>query len=279
MILDGAKLAASKRTELAAKVTGLSFQPGLGIIVATDNPATAAYIARKQAGAEEVGFLTKVTQLSPTATAEEIAAACQEFNADPQITGYIVQLPLPPGIDKLGILAAVDPSKDADGLSPLNLGYLAAGAPRIVPATPRGVLTLLESNDIVLRGRTVAILGKGFLVGAPLSVLLAQRGATVTTCDSKTRNTAFHTLASDIIITAVGVAGLLTADMVTEGAVVVDVGMVKTENGLRGDVDFEPVAAKASAITPVPGGVGPMTVVSLLENVYDLAVIAEQAGA
>lgn len=271
-LLDGSKTATERRKRLAERI-----EPGLhlGIIVATDDGATLSYIEAKRSAAAEIGMQSSVTDLGPEASRQTILEACRAYNADPALSGYIVQLPLPAGIDRLDILAAVAPAKDADGLTPTNLGYLAAGHPRIVPATPKGVISLLDTYGVPTRGRHAVIIGKGLLTGLPLSMMLAQRGATVTVCDSDTPDISVHTRQADILVTATGVAGLITADMVRPGSTVIDIGTSVRDGRIVGDVRFGEAKKVAGAITPVPGGVGPMTVVSLLENVHELSKLAQ----
>lgn len=276
MKLDGVKLAATRRATLADKVDRLGQTLTLGIIVATDDPATQSYIAAKRKAAEAVGYGVEVRDLGAAASEQAIIAACQRFNDDSAVTGYIVQLPLPPDVDQTAVLSSVAPGKDADGLSPQNLGLLASGHPRVVPATPKGVLSLLEAHGVELVGRHVVVIGRGLLTGAPLSVLLGQRGATVTTCTRQTTGLATHTRSAEVIIAAAGVPGLVTEKIVSPHTVIVDIGTTMTPDGLAGDVDYEPVSAKVKAVSPVPGGVGPMTVVSLLENIYELALLREK---
>lgn len=267
-IIDGTKVAAEHMKRLAERTE----QPlGLGIIVATDNPATEKYVGRKQEAAEKLGWRCDITRLAADATEADVIAAAEAFNADQDVDGYIVQLPLPDGVAQERVFAAVEPTKDADGLSPQNLEHLYAGEPAVVPATPRGILTLLEEYQIPVEGRNVTVVGQGKLTGEPLSALLEQRGAHVTRADKSTADLATATRTADVLVVATGNIDLITADMVKKGAAIIDVGINKLEAGVVGDVDFDGVKGKVSAITPVPGGVGPMTVVSLLENVYDLA--------
>jgi len=268
MLLDGSKQATKQREALAGLLT--PGELGLGIIVATDNAATHTYITAKRKAAESVGIRVIIQDLGGQATKTAIVAACQSFNQDDSVTGYIVQLPLPAGVSQQTVFATVDPAKDADGLTPTNLGYLFTRQERIIPATPRGILSLLAGYEIPVAGKNITVVGKGLLTGLPLATLLSHRGATVTSCDRLTPNLAEHTRRADIIITAAGAPGLITADMVSTQAVVVDVGTTKTGGELKGDVEFVEVSAKVAAISPVPGGVGPMTVVSLLENVHEL---------
>lgn len=268
MILDGTKVAADRRAALENRVTdGLT----LGIIVATNDSATASYIRAKEKAAAELGIAVRVSTLSTTAAQDAVLAACHDFNNDPAITAYIVQLPLPENVDRLEVFASVEPEKDADGLTPRNLGALYTSRERILPATPKGIVSLLEAYDLPIKGQHAVIVGKGLLTGLPISTMLAHRGATVTTCDKYTPHLAAHTSQADILITATGHPGLITGDMVKDGVVVIDVGTTKQGGELVGDVDFTSVEPRAGAITPVPGGVGPMTVASLLENVIEIA--------
>ncbi len=270
VILDGTA-AAERRLRRLARRAGTGPGPGLGIIVATDNRATYTYIEQKRRRAEAVGCRVVIDDLGPRATERELLEACARMNRSRRVTGYIVQLPLPRGIDPIRIFAAVDPAKDADGLSPENLGRLYTARPGILPATPKGILELLRDYRIDPKGMHATVVGKGLLTGLPLATLLSHRGATVTSCDKLTKDLSAHTRTADLVITAAGKPGLITARMVRKGAVVVDVGATRVKTRLSGDVDFGGVSKKARAITPVPGGVGPMTVVSLLENVYVLA--------
>lgn len=266
-VLDGTAAAGKRLNRLARrKPGGLT----LGIILATDNPATQAYVRQKRRRAEQIGYTVVVDDLGPRATRRRLLEACGRMNRSKRITGYIVQLPLPKDVDPLEIFAAVDPSKDADGLTPENLGRLYTGRPGILPATPKGILELLDDYRVELRGIRATVVGKGLLTGLPLATLLSHRGATVTSCDRYTTGLARHTAGADLVVAAAGKPKLVTARMIKRGAVVIDVGATRLKTRLTGDVDFAGVAKKAGAVTPVPGGVGPMTVVSLLENVHQL---------
>lgn len=268
-IIDGKATAERRLAALAERIQDRELT--LGILVATDDPATAKYVAQKERQGKAVGITVEVRRLPADSSEGAVIAACQTLNAETGIDAYIVQLPLPDGVDPDHALAAVDPGKDADGLSPDNLERLYAGEPAVIPATPRGILTLLETYQVPLEGRTVTVVGQGRLTGKPLAALLETRGATVIRCDKSTTDLAAETRRGDVVVVAAGQPGLLTAEMVSPGATVIDVGVNKLKTETVGDVDYEGVAAKASAITPVPGGVGPMTVVSLLENVAELA--------
>lgn len=270
-ILDGTSVAARRRVALKRHVSALRKRLRLGIILATDNAATHSYVGAKHQAAEEVGVEVVVRNLGAKASTPALRRAVEAFNRDRKISGFIVQLPLPSGVDPQEIFKLVDPAKDADGLTPTNLGYLFTRREQIVPATPKGIVSLLDAYEIRPKGKKVAVVGKGLLTGLPIATMLAHAGATVTNCDKHTKKLAAETRSADIVIAAAGVPGLITAPMIKPGAIVVDVGSTKLRSRLHGDVDFDRVAKKARAITPVPGGVGPMTVVSLLENLYQLA--------
>lgn len=266
-LIDGRRLAERRRKALRKRV-----HPGtrLGIITATDNPATSVYVRQKQRAAAAVGIDVEVADLGPRASRKRLLDTCRSFNRSKRISAYIVQLPLPRSVDVREVIDAIDPAKDADGLTAVNLGRMVAGSPGVIPATPKGVLSLLQAHRVPLRGTEITIIGKGRLTGAPLAALLSARGATVTTCDVHTKDLAAAARRADVLVVAAGAPGLVTAPMVKRGAVVIDIGITRVGDDLLGDVDFEAVAKKAGAITPVPGGVGPMTVVSLLENVVAL---------
>ncbi len=266
-LLDGAAIAAQHRDQLAAR----GLQLGLTIIVVGNDPATAAYVGRKRSMVEQLGWQLSVLNLPSTATTNEVVASVTAANRDRSTHAVVIQLPLPESVDRATVLTALDPAKDADGLHPINLGRLATGDPTVIPATARGVESLLEAAKQPITGQVITVIGKGLLAGWPITTRVAQRGATVISCDQHTKNLAEHTRAAEIVISAAGHPGLVTADMVRAGSVVIDVGLSRQQGKLMGDVMQAEVAKRASLITPVPGGVGPMTVVSLLENVADLA--------
>lgn len=274
-IIDGTTVAARRLDQLRDRTKR---RLTLGIITATDDPATRTYVGRKREAAERLGWRCRIVELPPTASQPEVLEAVSAFNDDPAVDAYIVQLPLPDSVDHTAVFSAVDPAKDADGLSAKNLEALYAGQPALVPATPRGILELLEAYDISVSGRKATVVGQGMLTGRPLAALLEQRGAEVTRADQSTGDLGAATRTADILVVATGNIDLITADMVKEGAVVIDVGINQLQVGITGDVDFDSVKRKASAITPVPGGVGPMTVVSLLENVSDIAKNSRSGG-
>lgn len=268
LVIDGIAVRDRRAAELARKSKKSLC---LGIIVATDDAATTRYVSEKEKLAERVGWQTRVTRLPADAAENELLDACTAYNKDSTIDGYIVQLPLPTGVAERAVFATVDPTKDADGLNPENLRRLYAGTPTVIPATPRGILTLLTEYDILIGGRAVTVVGQGKLTGKPLAALLEQRGAVVMRVDKSTGDPGAATRSADIVVAAAGQPGLITGDMVKEGVVVIDVGVNKLATQLVGDVDYAAVSRKAAAITPVPGGVGPMTVISLLENLFDLS--------
>ena len=274
-ILDGKATAAAIRSELTGRVAALAAagrQPGLGTLLVGDDPGSRWYVAAKHKDCAEVGIASIQRELPATATREDVLAVVDELNADPACTGYIVQLPLPKGLDSGAALERMDPDKDADGLHPTNLGRLVLQEPGPLPCTPRGVVELLRRYDVPLNGAKVTVLGRGVTVGRPLGLLLTLRSvnATATLCHTGTKDVAAELRAADVIVAAAGVPGLVTADMVKPGAAVLDVGITRGENGLVGDVAPE-VAEVASYLAPVPGGVGPMTRGMLLTNVVERA--------
>jgi len=278
-ILDGKATAAEIRQDLTRRVADLAARgmtPGLGTVLVGDDPGSRAYVRGKHRDSAQVGIASIERELPATATQAEVEAVVGELNADPGCTGYIVQLPLPPGLDAQRVLHLMDPAKDADGLHPLNLGKLVLGEPGPVPGTPEGIIALLRRYDIPLDGAEVTIIGRSVIVGRTLGLLLNRRSenATVTLCHTGTKDLAAHTSRADIVVVAAGRPGLLTADMVRPGAVVVDVGITRTDAGLVGDVD-PGVAEVAGWLAPVPGGVGPMTRAMLLAKVV---AFAEQAA-
>jgi methylenetetrahydrofolate dehydrogenase (NADP+) / methenyltetrahydrofolate cyclohydrolase len=274
-ILDGKATAAAIRADLARRVSGLAEQgvrPGLGTVLVGDDPGSRAYVNGKHRDCAEVGIASIRRDLPADATQGEVEAVVDELNADPACTGYIIQLPLPAGLDPQPLLERMDPAKDADGLHPVNLGRLVLGEPGPVPGTPEGILELLRRYDIPVAGADVTVIGRGITVGRALGLLLTRRSenATVTQCHTGTRDLAAHTRNADIVVVAAGRPGLLTAGMIKPGAVVVDVGITRTDAGLVGDV-APGVAEVAGWLAPVPGGVGPMTRAMLLAKVVTAA--------
>jgi methylenetetrahydrofolate dehydrogenase (NADP+) / methenyltetrahydrofolate cyclohydrolase len=274
-ILDGKATAATIRAELATRVAKLAeagITPGLGTVLVGDDPGSQSYVAGKHRDCAQVGILSIRYDLPATASQQQVEDVIAELNADPACTGYIVQLPLPAGLDAQRVLSLIDPDKDADGLQPVNLGKLVLGEPAPLPCTPKGIVELLRRYDVPIAGADVTVIGRGITVGRSLGLLLTRRSenATVTQCHTGTRNLAAHTRNADIVVVAAGRPGLLTADMVKPGATVLDVGITRTEAGLVGDVAAE-VAEVAGYLAPMPGGVGPMTRAMLLANVVEAA--------
>jgi len=277
-VLDGKAAAAEIRAGLAHRVAALAERgivPGLGTVLVGDDPGSRAYVNGKHRDCAQVGIASIRRDLPAEATQSQVEAVVDELNADPACTGFIVQLPLPAGLDQHSVLRRLDPAKDADGLHPVNLGKLVLGEPGPLPCTPRGIVELLRRYGLALAGADVVVIGRGITVGRALGLVLTRRteNATVTLCHTGTRDLAAHTRTADIVVVAAGRPGLLTADMVQPGAAVVDVGITRTDAGLVGDVAPE-VAAVAGWLAPVPGGVGPMTRAMLLANVVELSVLA-----
>lgn len=272
-ILDGKAVAATIKAELTSRVTALKAQgitPGLGTVLVGDDPGSHSYVGGKHRDCQEVGINSIRIDLPNNATEKDVLAAIADLNTSKECTGYIVQLPLPKGINTQKVLEAIDPSKDADGLHPLNLGRLVAGYDAPLPCTPRGIVALLDHYKISTQGAEVTVIGRGLTVGRPLGLLLTrkQENATVTLTHTGTKDLTVHTRNADIVVAAIGQAHFLKAEMIKEGAVVIDVGISRTPDGLQGDV-CPGVFEKASYVAPMPGGVGPMTRAMLLTNVVD----------
>jgi methylenetetrahydrofolate dehydrogenase (NADP+) / methenyltetrahydrofolate cyclohydrolase len=275
VVLDGKATAAAIKEDLTRRVAALAragIVPGLGTILVGDDPGSHAYVAGKHRDSAQVGITSIRRDLPAGATQRQVEAVIDELNADPACTGYIVQLPLPPGIDGNRVLLRMDPAKDADGLHPVSLGRLVLGEPGPLPATPRGIVELLRRYDVPIAGADVTVIPRPITVGRTLGLLLTRRSenATVTLTHTGTKDLAGHTRRADIVVAAAGRPGLLTADMVKPGAAVLDVGITRTDTGLVGDVAPE-VAEVAGYLAPMPGGVGPMTRAMLLANVVDAA--------
>ena len=275
VILDGRATAAAIKEDLTRRVAALARAgtvPGLGTILVGDDPGSRAYVAGKHRDSVQVGIASIRRDLPANATQKQVEAVVDELNADPACTGYIVQLPLPPGLDAHRVLNRMDPAKDADGLHPVSLGRLVLNEPGPLPCTPRGIVELLRRYDVPIAGADVTVIGRGITVGRTLGLLLTRRSenATVTLTHTGTKDLAGHTRRADIVVVAAGRPGLLTADMVKPGAAVLDVGSTRTDAGLVGDVAPE-VAEVAGYLAPMPGGVGPMTRAMLLANVVDAA--------
>jgi methylenetetrahydrofolate dehydrogenase (NADP+) / methenyltetrahydrofolate cyclohydrolase len=262
--MDGKALAERIRAEVAAEVKELG-EIGLTTVLVGDDPASEIYIRRKQEAAREVGILSRDYRLAEDTAEEDLLELVAQLNADDAVDGILVQLPLPSQIEEQRVIDAVDPAKDVDGFHPVNAGKLFLGQDGLVAATPTGILALLDEYDVPLVGARAVVVGRSSIVGKPVALLLLARHATVTICHSRTTDLAAYTRDADVLVVAVGRASLISPDMVKEGATVIDVGLNRTEEGLRGDVD-PAVAERAGLMTPVPGGVGPMTIASLLRN-------------
>ncbi|WP_067823902.1 bifunctional methylenetetrahydrofolate dehydrogenase/methenyltetrahydrofolate cyclohydrolase [Actinomadura kijaniata] len=274
-ILDGKATAAEIRAQIAERVQALrtrGVRVGLGTVLVGDDPGSHAYVNMKHRDCAEVGIESIRRDLPENATQEDVERAVAELNADPACTGYIVQLPLPKGLDEMRVLERIDPAKDADGLHPVSLGRLVLMEEAPLPCTPKGIVALLRRFDVPLKGAEVTVIGRGVTVGRPLGLLLTRRSenATVTLCHTGTRDLAAHVRAADIVVAAAGVPGLITADMVKPGAAVLDVGVSRVDGRLAGDV-ADDVREVAGWVAPNPGGVGPMTRAMLLANVVEAA--------
>jgi len=284
-IIDGKQIAAEIREELKTEVTALKARgvtPGLGVILVGADPASQSYVSAKEKACGNIGIYSDDNRLPAETTQEELLALVDQMNRDPKINGILVQLPLPKHIDESAVLVAIDPDKDVDGFHPMNVGKMMVGAAAFLPCTPHGVVQMLKRSGVETSGAHVVVVGRSNIVGKPVANMLLQKkegaNATVTLCHTRTKDLGFHTRQADIIIAASGWPKTITADMVKEGAVVIDVGVNRVEDASRergyrlvGDVDFDAVKEKASMITPVPGGVGPMTITMLLYNTVESA--------
>lgn len=284
-IIDGKKIAADIRAELASQVQEMKKHgvvPGLGVILVGDDPASKSYVTAKEQACHDIGIFSDDNRLPASTTQEQLMALVRKMNADPRIHGILVQLPLPKHLNESEVLLAIDPDKDVDGFHPTNVGRMVIGEKAFLPCTPHGVVQMLARSGVAIEGAHVVIVGRSNIVGKPLANMLMAKGkhanATVTVCHTRTRDIAYFTRQADIVIAAAGRPNTVTADMIREGAVVIDVGVNRIEDATRkqgfrlvGDVDFEACKAKASMITPVPGGVGPMTITMLLYNTVESA--------
>ncbi len=269
-VLSGREPAAALLETAKAAVAAMKRKPSLAIVLVGNDPASEVYVRKKMEKAMATGVLAKLEKLPENATEEELLALVKKLNKDKNVDGFIVQAPIPKHMDYSKVVEAIDPRKDVDGWTPASMGRMFLGAPGFLPATPAGIIRLLEHYGVKLAGAEAVVVGRGNVVGKPLAFMLLQKDATVTICHSKTKNLAEHTKKADILIAAAGSAGLIKADMVKEGACVVDVGTNKVGEKTVGDVDFDDVIKKANC-TPVPGGVGPMTVAMLISNVIEAA--------
>ncbi|HEX9865834.1 MAG TPA: bifunctional methylenetetrahydrofolate dehydrogenase/methenyltetrahydrofolate cyclohydrolase FolD [Acidimicrobiia bacterium] len=272
-ILDGKRSAEKVKAEVSTAVSSLGYVPGLATVLVGDDPASHAYVRGKRRDAEEVGIVSMHHELPADVSQEELGELIGGLNEDDAVDGILVQLPLPGGLDSETVVTAIDPGKDVDGLHPHNLGLLVLDRPGLRPCTPSGIMRILDDHGVDVAGKTAVIIGRSFLVGRPLALMLASKGvdATVTLAHSRTAELAAVARRADLLVAAAGVPGLVTADFVSPGATVVDVGISRTDQGLVGDVDFEAVRDVAGWLTPVPGGVGPMTRAMLLVNTLSAA--------
>ena len=284
-IIDGKQVAADMRAELKDEVAKLKEQgivPGLGVILVGEDPASQSYVTAKERACENLGIYSDDNRLPVDTSQEDLMALVEKMNKDPKINGILVQLPLPKDLNEAEVLLAIDPAKDVDGFHPMNVGKMVVGEKAFLPCTPHGVIQLLIRSGVKLEGAEVAIVGRSNIVGKPLANMLIQKSATgnatVTVCHTRTKNLAEHTRRADIVIAAAGRPNTVTADMVKDGVVVIDVGVNRVEDATKkrgyrlvGDADFEAIKEKASFITPVPGGVGPMTITMLLYNTVESA--------
>ena len=273
MILDGKKIAEMRQKILKEEIGSSGLSPRLATVIVGSDPASQMYIRMKHRACEQVGIGSSGIELPEDATTRQVLEAVTHLNNDDDIHGILVQLPLPKYVDSERVIAAVRPDKDVDGFNPFNLGLLFSGRPRFVPCTPKGIMTLLAEYKIDLAGTRAVVIGRSIDVGRPMAALLTNADATVTVCHSKTKDLAYEVNQADILVSAVGKAHFITREMVKPGAVVIDVGINQLNGKLVGDVDFTAVKDIALAITPVPGGVGPMTIATLMENTYRAAIV------
>ena len=273
-ILDGKILSAKIKDEVAERVAALKRRgvtPGLAVILVGNDPASEIYVRNKGKGCEETGMFSRTIRMDEDTTQEALEAVIRELNEDPAIHGILVQLPLPGHLDEQAALAKILPEKDVDGFHLINAGHLMTGTEGVIPCTPKGALYMIRSAGIDLNGKEAVVIGRSNIVGKPMAMLLLRENCTVTMCHSKTRHLAEHTRRADILVAAVGKACFVTADMVKPGAVVIDVGINRIDGKVCGDVDYDAVSGIAGWITPVPGGVGKMTIAMLLANTVDAA--------
>ena len=275
-IIDGKAISAQIREEIAQKVSAYAERtgkrPGLAVIIVGENPASQVYVRNKKRACEQVGFNSWVYEMPESTTQTELNALIDKLNADTEVHGILVQLPLPRHLDEEEVILRIRPDKDVDAFHPYNVGRITIGDPKFLPCTPAGIMELLKRSNIEIAGKECVVIGRSNIVGKPMALLLLAENGTVTVCHSKTRDLKEACRRADILVVAIGKADFITADMVKEGAVVIDVGMNRNAEGkLTGDVDFETVSKVASYITPVPGGVGPMTITMLLQNTLTAA--------
>ena len=273
-ILSGKIMSESLRKEIAERVSALKERgvtPGLAVILVGNDPASEIYVRNKGNGCAEVGMYSRTINMPEETTQEQLEAAIEELNSDSAIHGILVQLPLPKHLDENAALAKILPEKDVDGFHLINAGHMLTGTPGVVACTPKGALYMIKSTGVDLNGKEAVVIGRSNIVGKPMAMLLLQQNCTVTICHSRTKNLAEHTRRADVLVAAVGKAGFVTADMVKPGAIVIDVGINRVDGKVKGDVDFDAVKEVAGYITPVPGGVGKMTITMLLMNTVEAA--------
>lgn len=278
-IIDGKVISANARASIAERAAAFEAEtgvkPGLAVVIVGSDPASQVYVRNKKKGCAEVGFYSEVHEMPEETTMDELLAKIEELKNNEKIHGILVQLPLPKHLDEKTVIDAIPPEKDVDAFHPVNTGKIMIGDYSFLPCTPAGVMKMLEYENISVEGKECVVVGRSNIVGKPMAMLLLHANGTVTVCHSRTKNLADVTRRADILVVAIGKANFITADMVKEGAVVIDVGMNRNAEGkLTGDVDFAAVSEKASAITPVPGGVGVMTITMLLENTLTAAELA-----
>lgn len=271
-IIDGKAISARIRSEIAEEVSSMPVKPGLAVVIVGDDPASKVYVRNKHKACQEVGIYSEVHELPETTTQAELDELIDRLNADGRIDGILCQLPLPKHLSSDEVIARIDPAKDVDAFSAANVGHIMLGDPVFLPCTPAGVMELIRRSGIEVKGKNCVVVGRSNIVGKPMAMMLLKADGTVTICHSRTQDLASITSRADILVVAIKKPRYFKADMVKEGAVVIDVGMNRDENGkLCGDVDFDDIAPKAGYITPVPGGVGPMTITMLLKNTVTAA--------
>lgn len=280
-IIDGNAIAAEIRSGLTAevaKLTAAGFQPGLAVVVVGEDPASALYVKNKEKDCAEIGIRSIKVALPADTTQEALVAEVERLNNDPEVDGIIVQLPIPKHIDEAAVIFAISPEKDADGFHPVSIGKMVLGEETFLPCTPHGVMVMLEHEGVDLTGKEAVVVGRSNIVGKPVSLLLLQKHATVTMCHTRTKDLAGHVANADVVVVAAGRPEVIKGDWIKEGAVVVDVGMNRVDGKWLGDVEFPVASQRASAITPVPGGVGPMTRAMLMENTVKAAQVRAGRG-
>jgi methylenetetrahydrofolate dehydrogenase (NADP+) / methenyltetrahydrofolate cyclohydrolase len=276
-IIDGKAVSKARRERIATRVAELrarGVEPGLAVVIVGEDPASQVYVRNKHKGCEETGVTSFSYELPADTTQEELLAVVEELNNDERVNGVLVQLPLPDHIDEEAVLLAIDPDKDVDGFHPMSVGRMMIGKDTFLPCTPHGCMVLLEESGIDLTGKEAVVVGRSNIVGKPIAMLLLEKNATVTVCHSRTKNLPEVVRRADVVVVGVGRPEMVKGDWIKPGAVVIDVGINRTDAGLVGDVEFEAASQVASAITPVPGGVGPMTISMLLENTVTSAARA-----